>query len=283
MAYLATIGAFGFPDIDPSMMLKLYRELGCSACQYYRNEHDPPKTEKALGIALDAGLPFDSIHGVFGPAYDPSNPDEATRQYAVDTYRAEGELALELGAPMVVVHPAPMAADLSEFTEKGSAPRPGAMQRSMEELARIGEDLGVIYLIENVPPKFLFGSNCQQLAGMIREIDHPQLRMCFDNGHAHMVGDGLSSLEACLDVVSYLHINDNNARVDAHLIPGYGTFDWDRLGTSMGKLPRRTSAMLELFPTRFQITSEISDGLADRLTQWLVINCQFDPVVSEWR
>ena len=68
MAYLATIAAYGFPDIDIAAMLSLYRELGCSACQYYRNEHNPPNSEQALKIAMDAGVPFDSVHGVFGPA-----------------------------------------------------------------------------------------------------------------------------------------------------------------------------------------------------------------------
>lgn len=280
MAYLATIAAYGFPDINTAAMLQLYRELGCSACQYYRNEHHRPTPKEALEVALDAGLAFDSIHGVFGPAYDPSSPDPATRKYAIETYRAEGQLALELGGPMVVVHPAPIAADVSEITPDHTALRNQAMQQSIEELAQIGEELGVVYLIENVPGNFLLGSDPVKLAEMVRQVDHAQVRMCFDNGHAHMTGDQIAHLTTCLDVVSYLHINDNNARIDGHLIPGYGTCDWEQLSTLIAKLPAQTSAMLELFPTRFQLASEISNGLSEQLVQWLQINCSFDPSYS---
>ena len=54
----------------------------------------------ARNIAADAGVPFDSMHGLFGPQYDPASPVESTRKFAVETYKAEGELSLQLGGPV---------------------------------------------------------------------------------------------------------------------------------------------------------------------------------------
>ena len=106
MASLSTVAAFGFGDFDPPQMLELYRRLGCTSCQFYRNEANPPAVADVRRITADAGLAVDSIHGVFGEAYDPSSLDESHRRQTVEVYRREAELAAELGGPMVVVHPA---------------------------------------------------------------------------------------------------------------------------------------------------------------------------------
>ncbi len=90
----------------------------------------------------------------------------------------------------------------------------------------------------------------------------------------------MASFEQCLDVIKYLHINDNNARVDAHLIPGYGTCEWEQLTPLIARLPQRTSAMLDIFPTRFQIASEISSGLRAQLTKWLHVDCEYKRELS---
>src|SRR5690606_20366711 len=103
-------------DFDTPALLRAYRQLGCVTCQFYRNETAPPDLAEAKRIAEAAGLPFDSIHGVFGEAYDPSSPDETVRARAIEVYRREADVALALGGPMVVVHPAPPAPRRSVIT-----------------------------------------------------------------------------------------------------------------------------------------------------------------------
>ena len=270
MARLATIASLGFPDFDPATLLPVYRRWGCETCQYYRNIQNQPTLATALKFARDAGLVYDSVHGLFGIEYDPSNPDELVRRRAMDIYHEEGRLGLELGGPMVVVHPGPPATnDNGPVTPQTRLARLDALTRSMEELAAWGTTMGVTFLIENIPANYHLGGHPEELAQMIRTINAPSLRMCFDVGHAHMTGNAAAALEACADVIAYLHVHDNDSLTESHMIPGRGSVDWPAIGRAIAKLPRHTPAMLELFDLQPVIESEIAKGLPGKLVEWL--------------
>jgi sugar phosphate isomerase/epimerase len=274
---LATIAAFGFPAFNPPTLLPIYRRLGCRTGQYYRNTANPPDPADARRIAQDAGLPFDSIHGVFGADFDPSSPDEAVRRAAVQTYIREGELALGLGGPMVVIHPGPPAAKNAEITPALRAARVAPFEKTLADLAREADRLGVTYLFENIPPNYLFGSDPVLIAELIRKINHPRVRMCFDTGHAHMSSLAGSppvaeALEKCRDVVGYFHVHDNDAQSDSHQVPGLGNLPWEDFGRQMKKFPGDVAAMLELFETEAALEGQVEGGLAQKLRGWLALS-----------
>ena len=271
MPRLSTIAAFGFADFHPPAQLRFYRRFGCRSCQFYRNEADPPDPASARKIAEDCGLPIDSVHGVFGPTRDPSSPDEAMRRSTIETYRAEGELALQLGGSMIIVHPAAVMPKPITSAKDPEGPRAAALRRSLQQLADLADAQGVTYLVENVPHDYHFGWDPARLAEMIRQLNHQGVRMCFDVGHAHMTGDAAAALEACRDVVSYLHINDNDGRSDSHLVPGRGTIDWDRLTEPIARLPADTPAMLELFESEANLAQLIESGFKSDLERWLAL------------
>lgn len=272
MAKLATIAAFGFSDFNPATLLAVYRRWGCQTCQFYRNPAHPPLPSDARKLVNDLGIPFDSIHGLFGPEHDPSSPDEPTRKRTIAVYQREGELSLALGGPKVVVHPAPMAMDPTTITPATRSTRKEPMRRSMMELADIGQRLGVTYLIENIPGNYFFGHDPAELARMIRAINRPNLRMCLDVGHAHMTTTAVDALRECADVIDYLHVHDNDGHVDSHQIPGQGTVPWTRVRPAIAALPRDTSAMLELFEPEPVIEQQISLGVPAKLVNWLALD-----------
>jgi len=271
MAHLATIAPFGFPDFNPPTHFQAYRRLGCRSLQFYRNEQNPPRPEDALRIARNAGMPFDSIHGLFGRAYDPSCPDEAVRKSAVETYIREGELAVRLGGPVVVVHPGPPALNTNDITPATITARVDPLRRTMDDLAAIGDRLGVTYLFENIPPNYHFGSDPGQLAALVRAVDHPRIRMCFDTGHAHLTSGAIAALDACADVIEYVHVNDNAGDIDSHLIPGDGTIPWDEVSTRLAAMRHDLPVMLELFQPESEIRARCDAGLAAELSRWLAI------------
>jgi sugar phosphate isomerase/epimerase len=272
MAQLATIAAFGFPDFNPPTLLSLYRRLGCRSCQFYRNIHNPPQPTDARKIVEDLGMPFDSVHGVFGPEYDPSSPDESIRKRSVETYRQEGELALKLGAKAVVVHPSSAAQPNEPVNDATRQARRGPLFQSMEDLNEIGRKQGVCYLFENLPGNYRAGSDPIQLARLILELKSPHLRMCLDFGHAQMTGHIAHAIEECRDAISYLHVHDNDAKADSHMIPGDGTLPWETVAKQMRTLPAATPAMLELFFSEAEIENRIRLGLKDRLSHWLALS-----------
>lgn len=172
---------------------------------------------------------------------------------------------------MVVVHPAPRAAEAADVTAASRAERIDPLRRSLEELAELGQSLGVTCLLENLPGDCEFGSDAAMLADLIRKTQSPYLRMCFDTGYAHLTDRASDCLQACHDVVSYLHSNDNDGRCNGHDIPGDGSIDWPALTGPIGRLPLDIPAMLELFISESTLQDRILNGWPDQLKRWLAI------------
>ncbi|MFT3686566.1 MAG: sugar phosphate isomerase/epimerase family protein [Phycisphaerales bacterium] len=272
---LATTVPFGF-DFDPGRFMAAYRALGAKQLQFYRNEAKPPTVAEALAIARSAGMPYDSIHGVFGEHLDPTGTDAAHTEHCLRTYEQEGRLASDLGGPMVVVHPSGWTPGRKELTRQAAAeaaiPRRPRLDTFMRRLADIGEKLGVTFLIENQPFNCYLGHDPEALATQVAAVNSPRIRMCFDTGHAHITTDIYRSLAACAPVIEYLHVHDNNGKDDTHLMPGApgGTIDWPRLAKVISTAGIRAPRMLEVFEPETQVEQRAREGDGAKLAQWLV-------------
>jgi sugar phosphate isomerase/epimerase len=272
MPVLATVATFGFPDFYPPTYLPVYYRLGCRSAQYYRNPQNPARPGDARKIMRDSGLPCDSIHGVFGREYDISTGYERYRLSMMQVYENEGILATELGGPMVVVHPAPICLD-GVITEQDREVRVDPLRRSLADLARMGERIRVVYLIENLPPNYYIGADPVQLAELLREVNSPWLKMCFDVGHSHMNGDVVEHLDACRDVIGYLHIHDNNRAADSHLMPFDGNLPWQRQAVALAKLGKKIPGMLECFELEDKLKARVLDGYGEKLAKVIPQGC----------
>ncbi len=272
MARLATIAPFNF-EFDTARFLRAYRSAGCSHAQFYRNDKVEIEPEEAIQIIGDEEMEFDSIHGLFGESLDPSSPDDGKRRHSIDTYEREGELAATLGGPMVVVHPSWMNPEGWPVSRPPEPARVAALQDSMAQLARIGERLGVVYLIENLPGFFAIGHDSRRVAHWVRSLGSPNVRMCFDTGHAHIEsgfnGSVARQLRECLDVVGYVHAHDNDSVKDNHRMPGEGTIDWERAATVLAEhAPSSLPWMLEVFYPEQEVEALVQQGLAERFARW---------------
>ena len=255
MPLKATIAAFGYADLDPEAVLARYAAAGCRVCQVTRNPEAAFDIQAAGRVCSDAGLEIDSLHGLFGPELDPSSPESVVRRRTVDLYKSEAEVALELGGGSVVVHPAPFdTSSRPALTDEARTERGAILRESLTELGEHGESVGVTYLIENLPTLARFGTDVLALSDVVRGLGSPRVRMCFDTGHAHLVAGRLgmsaaSLLERCMDVVSYLHVHDNNGLTDQHQMPGQGTIEWRQIGVVMQRMGEDVPAALEVFLT----------------------------------
>lgn len=271
MRRLATVAAFGFDAFDPPKVLAAYRRLGCTSCQILRNEHQAIDPERIRETCAEAGLAIDSIHGWFGASLDPSHPDRDERQRSVDVYKADGEYAAALGGPVVVVHPGGPAGDDYEPTPSDRKKRIDPLRRSLDELTRYGEQIGVTYVWENLPNDAWIGQDPIQIAELLREVDAPWARMCFDTGHANMTGAVADRLAECADVVGYFHIHDNDSTVDDHRMPGDGNIDWPALRGVLSEHDIAAPRMLELFHSVEQLRAAEAAGMGVQLADWLVV------------
>lgn len=267
---LSTTAPFGF-DFDPLQFLIAYRELGCRSAQFYRNPEKPPSTSEALAIAASAGVPFDSIHGLFGAHIDPSSPDADHREQCLAIYDAEAQLALDLGVSSVVVHPSANRADYQPYDPGQAAALEMQRWRHFDDFARRLNDIGVrrnvTFLVENVTYVFPLGHNAIALARHVLAVGSRHVRMCFDSGHAHVTGDAARNLAACAPAIDYLHIHDNDGLDDKHLMPGHGTLNWSHFAGALDASALQVPCMLEVFYPVEQVQSLALEGHRARLEQ----------------
>jgi sugar phosphate isomerase/epimerase len=200
---------------------------------------------------------------VFGPEIDPASLDETVRRRSVELYRHEAELARQLGARAVVVHPS-VATD----EHRGGEERRETLTRSAGELDAIGKSTGVNFLLENLPGNYGWGGEPAALAQLIRELGLPHIGMCFDVGHAHMTGSADAALDACRDTIQCVHVHDNDGKADSHELPGDGTIDFRTLGPRLASLPDEVALALEIFPTPEQLRERLAHGYGPTLAEW---------------
>jgi sugar phosphate isomerase/epimerase len=121
------------------------------------------------------------------------------------------------------------------------------------KLASEAEKLSIIVCLENLRPYkgselFTYAENPLKVVEMIKVIDHPNLRMTLDIGHAYMAAncygfDFLDTIRKCLPYVRHIHAHDNfgrasyisekrevdmlaHGRGDMHAPLGWGTIPW---------------------------------------------------------
>lgn len=164
-----------------------------------------------------------SVHGPLGNASLASiNPGiwrESVRQYL-----GAIELAHDIGATVVVVHPGDLrdARFLSDFTRLS--------EEALGQLARRAEELGVDLAVENCGPYHAgVDRTAAGLVALIEGAGSRRVGACLDVGHAAVNGN-LSDLVRLLgERIIHLHVHDNHGRRDEHLPVGRGTIDFGPL------------------------------------------------------
>lgn len=261
MMTFGVTGAFGFSDIPQPQVLAHYAAAGCRVLQVYRNrQHEVPAAE-VLRIVRDLPLRVDSIHGHFGDDLDPSNPDPAVRRYAIETYTREAEYCRQLGGDLVVVHPCP-AVDVS-------GPRLdacfAALRQSMDELARVGERIGVRFAFENLPGTYAVGAAVSRLVDSVVATASRHIVFLLDTGHAHMTVGVESAIRTAGAALSYTHVHDNDGRNDLHQLPTRGSIDWTALGWALHEVRYAGVFLLEVFEPAEQLATLLTPAWIARM------------------
>jgi sugar phosphate isomerase/epimerase len=70
--------------------------------------------------------------------------------------------------------------------------------------------------------------------------------VCFDCGHAHMMGGVLQAFETLKKHICSTHVHDNHADKDSHLWPGKGTINWKETMELLRSAPQTPPLLLEI-------------------------------------
>jgi len=153
------------------------------------------------------------------------------------------ELGRSLGAKAAYVVP-----------EEGDGSALERYARSLETAADRAADLGIGLGIEFLPGRCL--PTAAATLGFLRTVDHPNLYLLLDVGHAQMSGeDPAAIIEAAGDRLGYVHLDDNDGEEDQHL----GLLD----GMMSEETLERTFAALRGTGYEGMVSLELNAELAD--------------------
>jgi len=169
--------------------------------------------------SLHAPMYSDDVWGRSGPNAVVSIAElvKARRIQAVDEIKRALEVAEVVPFRYLIQH---LGVTGDEFDEH----KLDAAFSSLEEISLFARHRNVEVLIENTPNAL---ASAQRLV-MFFEMTHLDLNVCFDVGHAHMLGSIEGEFRILQPRIRSTHIHDNNGEEDLHLFPGAegGSINW---------------------------------------------------------
>jgi sugar phosphate isomerase/epimerase len=194
----------------------------------------------------DSGVPLNSVHSPLYADYEwgragapPVNVaaiDRAARVDAMDEIKRALEIAEQIPFRFLVQH---LGLPNESFDEKKFE----AAMTSIEHLRAFAKPLGVRILLENIPNEL---STPDRLVEMIRGAHFDDVGVCFDFGHAHMMGTVREGFEILRNHIRSTHVHDNDKLKDSHLWPGQGTIDWKEAMDLLRSAPQTPPLLMEL-------------------------------------
>jgi sugar phosphate isomerase/epimerase len=189
--------------------------------------------------SLHAPIVGEYAQGKWRDGYSLASADEARRKHAVAEATTTINLATLVPYQVLVLHggvPAPYGVPADNHLP--------SLVRSLEDLAPPAAAAGVRLAVEVIPNALSTASALVELVES--EIDAGELGICFDVGHARMMGDVVDAIETCSGHLVATHLHDNRGRTDDHLVPGQGVVDWDATMLAFQKVGYDGAWMFEL-------------------------------------
>jgi sugar phosphate isomerase/epimerase len=118
-----------------------------------------------------------------------------------------------------------------------------AAMTSIEHLKAFAKPLGVTVLLENIPNEL---STPERLRELIQGAHFDDVGICFDTGHAHMMGGVEQAFETLKPLIRSTHVHDNGGQKDDHLWPGDGSVDWQKTMELLRSAPHVPPVLMEI-------------------------------------
>ena len=198
--------------------------------------------------ASEAGIAISQVHGPW--RYPPVDTTEEQRCERMEKMKRSLYAASLLGAPNWVIHPL-MPFGINDVAVGRSQETREINLEFLFKLAQVGRECGVTICLENMPFGEFSLSTPAQIINIIREISHPNLKVCLDTGHAAIfegkdLGDTVRLLGKNLQT---LHIHDNDGHSDQHLCPYKGIIDWKGVAIALREIGFEGCFSLETHPS----------------------------------
>ena len=188
--------------------------------------------------AMSYGVSFNQAHAPFSRFKLGEENADHNRMIYYSVLRSV-EIAAELGAPIIVVHPSVICPHLSKDDR---------FNMNMEFYSRViarAKPLGVTVAIENMWGRHkdfrdrIVKSVCSDADEMIKYIDalSPDAIACLDVGHCGLVGEAADDMALKLgERLGAIHIHDNDFVRDLHTAPFVGKMNFAAITKALHKI-----------------------------------------------
>jgi sugar phosphate isomerase/epimerase len=215
-----------------------------AACGHF-NYHDKEHVKEIGAWFKSENVQFHSMHSPIytsndfrsgAPPLNIVDADKRNRIDAMDEIKRAIEVAELAPFRFLVQH-------VGRSDEADDPRKFEAALSSIEHLRAFARQLGVSLLLENIPNDF---STPERLKEMMKSLHYPDLGICFDTGHGHLMSSVHQAFGVLEDRICSTHVHDNKRDRDAHLWPGEGTIEWDQTMTSLRAAPNKPVLLLEV-------------------------------------
>lgn len=152
-------------------------------------------------------------------------PDSVDRE----AFLASIEFTAAVGSPVMVYHAGRYLAEEEFMLVPQPRPTPLEMQamwdkeaRQLQELGPVAAAAGVTIAVENArpylnAPRYCYAESLVKLAKMVKDVDHPNVGVTFDFGHAYLSArhygfDLCEGIAAVSPFIKHIHLHDNFGR-----------------------------------------------------------------------
>ena len=239
---LSIFNWFGCRDLNHAEGIRLIKQAGFEGVLVWWDFADggedfrmQPELARRAGLFVEnMHTPFDKIQHIW--------EDNAAGQALFDYYMMCVDDCAAFGIPTMVMH-----------AHKRGIHMPGDLRLGLERFKRIvdrAERLGVNVAMENQ-------RSATQLVlapWLLEEIVSPRFGFCLDSGHHNAREQDVDMLARFGHRLMALHLHDNDASDDMHLLPYDGTTDWAAQMRAIAETGYKG-------PTTLEVVNEGYDGM----------------------
>ncbi len=191
---------------------------------------DAGRRARLISLVRDARPAVCSLHAPYRPQRDLSTLDEDRRLAAVDHARDALDLAGQLGAALVVIHPSD-----DPILPGTRACRIAQAQRSIADLLPAARALRLRLAVETTLPEYL-PAGLDEAYGIVEGLDPELVGFCLDTNHSNLTGDLPAMVRSLASRLLNVHLSDNDGRKQQHWLPLKGVIDWKAFLTTLAEV-----------------------------------------------
>jgi D-psicose/D-tagatose/L-ribulose 3-epimerase len=143
----------------------------------------------------------------------------AVRRFTLERCRAFVDQQAFLGGRNVLLVVGEYYCDLQVFSAEQIF---GLVADNIRSLAEYAEPTGIELVIELEPFENAIAGSVQELARLLRRIDHPAVLANADISHLHLAGASFADVELLAGMIGHVHMSDCDGKVHGDLPPGRG-------------------------------------------------------------